>query len=102
MIVIILVVILGLKLKKKLFWKYGILACIYQNLMAFLFNASGTLQNPEKDGPLTRIIREATADGPGMGIAAIFILILTWGGTIYLLRKGYKMAKEQTKILPIN
>jgi hypothetical protein len=52
-----------------------------------LFSAGGTLSDPSGDGLITRQVRIAASDGPAMGLFALAILLLFWGGIIYFIIK---------------
>lgn len=62
-------------------------------LAAGLFYAGGTLEDPTGDGLITREIRRATDDGPGMGIFAIAFLIVYWGGAIFFITRMVRAAR---------
>jgi hypothetical protein len=75
------------------YWKWVIAAAVWMVISGILFPAYGNLEDPSGDGFLTRIVRAQTADGPGMGIYAIIMLIVMYGLMIYFLSRAWKVHK---------
>lgn len=76
------------------YWRWIGIVFIWMIAANVLFYAGGTLQNPEGDGVITRMIRFSTNDGPGMAIFALVFLAVYYGGIIIMLRKAWSAGKE--------
>ncbi len=98
MILLVAVILIGAIWRRtKKFWAHGIGAFVFQTVMSFLFHAGGTLDDPSRDGIITRIIRQATDDGPLLGIVAIPVILLAWGIPIWLIIRGIKPFRKTKK-----
>jgi len=93
-LVLIISIGMALWLRKKAFVKYAVGAIVLTALTTFLFKANGTLASPSGDGVITQVIRRHFNDGPQVAILGLMVIFFTYGGVIYLLRKGYKKTKE--------
>ncbi len=94
MLIILIAVLLGIwKYRSRYYFKWVVFAFLWMLAGNVLFYAGGTLQNPEGDGLITRQIRIATQDGPGMGIFAILFLVAYWGGMIFFVSRMVKAAR---------
>lgn len=83
--------ILGLwKKQGTRYWVHLVAALCFFFLGSYLFNGGGDLNRPELDGPITRLIRAWSSDGPMMAIWAIFAICVTWIGSIWIVRKGFE------------
>jgi hypothetical protein len=76
------------------YWKWVSILLVWMIGAELLFAAGGTLQDPTGDGLITRQIRIATNDGPGMGTFAIAFLVVFWGAVIWMLRKLYVTGRQ--------
>ncbi len=95
MLIAYIAALLGIfRFRSRDYWKW--LAILFTWMLAanMLFYAGGTLEDPTRDGIVTRQIRLAINDGPGMGVFAIAFIVTYWGGAIWMLRKMYLVGKE--------
>lgn len=76
------------------YWRWVGIVFIWMIAANLLFYADGTLQNPEGDGVITRMIRLSTNDGPGMAVFALVLVAVYYGGIIIMLRKAWSAGKE--------
>ena len=91
MILLAAVILIGAIWKRtKKLWAHGIGAFVFQAVMGFLFYAGGTLEDPSRDGIITRMIRQATDNGPLMGALGIPVIVLYWAIPIWLMVRGMK------------
>lgn len=101
MIFIAIVVILGLVTRQpRRYWSYAGAAVAVHLLTVFLFAGGGTLEDPTGDGLITAWIRQATNDGPQMGIVGLAVIAVGWGFPIWLVVRGYqkKRAPAATEV----
>lgn len=98
MLLVIIVLISGLFIRSKSFWKYGVLAIIYSQLCGLMLSGRGTLENPTGDGLITRLVRETTGDGPFMGIWGLMVIVIAWLPTLLLLSKAFKKGLATSKV----
>ena len=69
-------------------------AIAIQLLARFLFSADGTLENPNGDGYITALIRQASKDGAEILWLLPFAMGFGWGLPIYLIHISYKEEKR--------
>ncbi len=74
----------------KIYWARGLAAIVVAAAMVFLGAAGGTLDDPSRDGLITRWIRETTSDGAAVGIWAIGVLSIGYGAIIYFIASGVR------------
>lgn len=95
MLIIYIAAIFGIfRFRSRDYWKWLAILFVWMFSANFLFYAGGTLADPSGDGFITRHIRAATNDGPGMGIFAIAFIAVYWGGAIWIFRKMYLIGKQ--------
>lgn len=91
MLFLLVVIALGFFPKQdKRYWMFAASATVIHLLAQFLFSAGGTLENPNGDGYITALIRQATKDGAEVLWVLPFAMGLGWGLPIYLIHKTYK------------
>lgn len=76
------------------YWRWVGAMVLLQTAAQFLFMASGSLEHPERDGLIIRMVRQATNDGPAVAIIGLLFLVVFWGGIIYFVRQLYKDARQ--------
>lgn len=100
MLFFLIVIALGFFPKQdKRYWTFAASAIAIQLLAQFLFSAGGTLENPNGDGYITALIRQATKDGAEVLWVLPFAMGFGWGLPIYLIHKGYKRKKGSVENL---
>lgn len=75
------------------YWRWVVAMLLWQSVAQFLFAAHGSLEEPERDGLLMRVMRQATNDGIELAIFAMVFIPLFWGGVIYFARQLYLAAQ---------
>ena len=75
-------------------WRRALIAIIFLFGAANLIQASGTLEDPSGDGLLTRWVRHATNDGPLVAIYGLIALAITYGVTIWLVSRGFRLGRK--------
>jgi len=100
MLFLLVVIALGFFPKQdKRYWMFAASAIAIHLLAQFLFSAGGTLENPNGDGYITALIRQATKDGAEVLWVLPFAIGLGWGLPIYLIHKSYKRKRESVENL---
>lgn len=95
MLIIYMAAIFGIfRFRSKDYWKWLAILFAWMLIANVMFYAGGTLEDPTGDGLITRQIRLATADGPGMALFAIAFIVTYWGGVIWMVRKMYLVGKQ--------
>jgi len=90
----LIIILVGLKYRNQAYWLRAIVIPIYVFLIDFLFRGGGTLERPELDGLVTRLMRSHYNDGPEMGFFAIGVILLLWAPTIWWFILAIKKGKE--------
>jgi len=91
MLFLLMVIGLGFFTKQdKRYWVFAVCAVAVQLLSQLLFSAGGTLENPNDDGYITALIRQATNDDASILWLLPFAMGLGWVLPIYLIYTGYK------------
>lgn len=94
MLIVIIAALLGIwRYRSKSYFLWVAITAVWMLAGGFLFYAGGTLEDPTGDGLITRQVRIATQDGPGMGLFAIIFLVTYWGGVIFFVSRMVKAAK---------
>jgi len=92
-IIIVVALLLGIwRYRSAAYFKWVAITFVWMLAWTFLFNGGGTLENPAGDGLIAHQMRVAANDGPMMGVFAIFVIIVLWGGIIYFLNRARKAA----------
>jgi hypothetical protein len=95
MAIVIVAGLLGIwRFRSPEYFKWLAILFVWMLAGTLLFSGGGTLQDPTGDGLITRQIRIATNDGPGMGIFAIIFIIVYWGGAIFFVSRMVKAARR--------
>ncbi len=95
MLFVYLAAILGIyRFRFREYWKWFGFLFAWMLTAGWLFNASGTLEDSTGDGFITRQIRIMTNDGPSIALYAVFIIALTYGVMIWMLRTMYVVGKQ--------
>jgi len=95
MLFLLIIIALGFYPKQDMrYWKFCISAVVIQTLAQFLFNASGTLEDPTGDGLITAMVRQHTQSDAGVLYILPIAMILAWAVPIYLIHKGYKRKQK--------
>lgn len=95
MLIIYAIALLGIfRFRCRDYWKWLAILFVWMFSANLLFYAGGTLADPSGDGLITRQIRIATNDGPGMAIFAIAFLTVYWGSAIWIFRKMHLIGKQ--------
>lgn len=76
------------------YWRWVCALLAWQATTQFLFSGGGTLEAPARDGLVSRLVRQATDDGPGFALYAIGSLLIFYGGVAYFIRQLYRDAKS--------
>jgi len=93
LLIVIIAALLGIwRYRSKTYFTWVAITALWMFAGGFFFQAGGTLEDPTGDGLITRQIRIATQDGPGMGLFAIIFLVTYWGGVIYFVSRMAKAA----------
>lgn len=101
MLIVIVAALLGIwRYRSKSYFTWVVITALWMFAGGFLFYAGGTLEDPTGDGLITRQIRIATQDGPGMGLFAIIFLVTYWGGVIFFVSRMAKAAKAIQTVDP--
>src|SRR5258708_6584586 len=94
-VIVIIVVVLGLwKVNDIRWWRALGLIIIFWGIIGFLFDAGGTLEYPAGDGLITHAVRTATNDGPGMGLFAVLIILISFGVPLWLLTTAWRQIRK--------
>lgn len=95
MLIIYVFALIGIfRFRERKYWNWLGILFAWMLLNSLLFSGGGTLENPTGDGLITRQIRLAANDGPGMGIFAIVFLVVYWGVALSIIRKLYLVSKQ--------
>lgn len=89
----LVIVALGLKYRDAAYWKRAVPAIVVLWAMQLLAAGGGTLEDPTGDGVLTRWVRQATHDGALVAVWGLGVLVLGYGVTFWLVRKGIAESK---------
>ncbi|WP_312160501.1 hypothetical protein [Phenylobacterium sp.] len=76
------------------YWRWVVAMWLWQAAAAYLFASYGSLAQPERDGLISRAIRQATDDGPLFALYGIVFLVAFYGGVAYFIRRLYVEAKS--------
>ena len=79
------------------YWRWVGAMWLWQAAATYLFASYGSLAEPERDGLISRAIRQATDDGPLFGLYGIVFLVVFYGGVAYLVRRLYVEAKPSNE-----
>lgn len=82
-----------LKYRYATYWRWVVAMWLWQAAATYLFASYGSLAQPERDGLISRAIRQATDDGPLFGLYAIVFLVAFYSGVVYFIRRLYVEAK---------
>lgn len=94
MLIVVVAALFGVwRCRSSEYFKWVAILFVWMLTASLLFYADGTLEDPTGDGLITREIRRATDDGPGMGIFAIAFLIVYWGGAIFFITRMVRAAR---------
>ena len=83
-----------LKYRYATYWRWVVAMWLWQAAAAYLFASHGSLAQPERDGLISRAIRQATDDGPLFGLFGIVFLVVFYGGAAYFVRRLYVEARS--------
>lgn len=90
LIFLVIAIIFGLiKKQPRKYWINASFAVGLAFVLGLLLAGGGTLENPKGDGIITHFVRSSTDDGPLMGVWAIFVICITWGLPLYIIKRGY-------------
>lgn len=79
------------------YWRWVGAMWLWQAAATYLFASYGSLAEPERDGLISRAIRQATDDGPLFGLYGIVFLVVFYGGVAYIVRRLYVEAKPSNE-----
>jgi hypothetical protein len=82
-----------LKYRYMAYWRWVAAMWLWQAAAIYLFASHGSLTQPERDGLISRVIRQATDDGPLFGMYGLVFLAVFYGGVAYFVRRLYVGAK---------
>jgi hypothetical protein len=92
-VIIVVALILGIwRFRSAEYFKWVGMAFLWMLAGTFLFSGGGTLEDPTGDGLIAHQVRIGTNDGPMMGLYAIVMIVVLWGGIIYFLNRARKAA----------
>ncbi|WGU40923.1 hypothetical protein [Phenylobacterium sp. NIBR 498073] len=75
------------------YWRWVGAMWLWQAAATYLFASNGSLVEPERDGLISRAIRQATDDGPLFGLYGIIFLVVFYSGVAYIVRRLYVEGK---------
>ncbi|MBP6879140.1 MAG: hypothetical protein KBC34_14040 [Phenylobacterium sp.] len=78
-----------LKYRYQKYWRWVGAMWLWHAAATYLFASYGSLAEPERDGLISRAIRQATDDGPLFGLYGIVFLVVFYGGVAYFVRRLY-------------
>lgn len=79
------------------YWAYSYVAVAMQILSYILLSGGGSIENPEKDGYLTRLIVRGPAE-PFIVLPWFAMAMFTgWAMPIWLVRRGYKIPPQDSE-----
>lgn len=94
MFLIIIAALLGVwRYRSKSYFTWVAITALWMFAAGFLFYAGGTLEDPAGDGIITRQIRVATQDGPGMALFGIIFVMTYWGAVIFFISRMVKATR---------
>ncbi|MBA4013120.1 MAG: hypothetical protein C0481_14740 [Phenylobacterium sp.] len=76
------------------YWRWVGAMWLWQAAATYLFASYGSLEQPERDGLISRAIRLMTDDGPLFGLYGIVFLVVFYGGVAYFVRHLYVEARR--------
>lgn len=75
------------------YWRWVGVMMLWQTAAQLLFDSHGTLEDPSRDGLISRILRQATDNGPAFAAYGLVFLVIFYGGVAYIVRRLYVEAR---------
>lgn len=90
-IFLVIMAVIGIRKKSPLaYWVLSMSAVLLHAVVAILLNGGGTLEDPNEDGFITKMIRHEFNDGPEMSVVAILAVILGWVIPVLIAKSALK------------
>lgn len=80
------------------YWRWVGAMLLWQTAAQILFDSHGTLDDPSRDGLVSRLVRQATDDGPAFAAYGLVFLVIFYGGVAYIVRRLYVEAKTASDV----